>query len=84
MDARRDLAKSCMFKVLSLLQLELYPKLCIRTSLKSGSLGSHSLGQKRSGSIDFDHVLSDPPAKPCTNTRSAMATSSGSTRVVNP
>ena len=76
--------KSCTLRMLSSPQLELYPKLWILTSWKSGSCGSHSFGQYKDGSSDFVHVLFDPPPRPCTNTRSAMAGVSGSNSVLNP
>lgn len=83
-DPRSAFAKSCTLKMLSLPQLELYPKLCILTSWNRGSCGSHSFGQYSDGSLDFVHVLLDPPPRPCTNTRSATAGLSGSNKVFNP
>ena len=70
--------------MLSFSKPELYPKLCIRTSAKPASCGSHAWGQKRLGSNDFDHVLREPPPKPCTKIRSATTGSEGSFKVVNP
>ena len=48
-----------------------YPKLNVRTPSKSGSSGSHSLGQKDDASLLTHHVENDPPPRPWTNTRSA-------------
>jgi hypothetical protein len=83
-DPSNAFAKSWMLRVLSFPQLELYPKLCIRTSLNPSSCGSHFSGQKRDGSRDLVHVLREPPPKPWTNTRSATTGSGGSDRVFSP
>jgi hypothetical protein len=83
-DPNSAFAKSWILRVLSFPQLELYPKVCIRTSLNPSSCGSHFSGQKRDGSRDLVHELREPPPKPCTNTRSATTGSGGSDRVFNP
>lgn len=83
-DPRSAFAKSWTLRMLSSPQLELYPKLCIRTFWNLGSCGSHSFGQYRDGSLDFVQVLFDPPPRPCTNTRSAIAWLPGSNKVFNP
>ena len=64
-------------------QSALYPKECIRTCLKSGSRGSHSLGQKCIGSSDALHVFLEPPFNPWTNTKST-AGSEGLARRIKP
>lgn len=73
-----------MLRVLSLPQLELYPKLCMRTSLNPLSYGSHFLGQKRDGSKDLVYVLREPPPSLWTKTRSATTDSRGSKSVFSP
>ena len=73
-----------MLSVLSLSQLELYPKLWIHTSLNAASCGSHSRGQYSDGSPDFVQVLRDPPPRPCTKIRLATTEPEGSKSVFNP
>lgn len=70
---RSDFPNSCIvITPLSLVfpQSELYPKLCIRTFLNSGSLGSHSFGQKCSGFLVLLQVFLEPPRRPWTNIKS--------------
>jgi hypothetical protein len=83
-DPNSAFAKSWILRVLSFPTSELYPKVCILTSLNPSSCGSHFSGQKRDRFRDLVHVLREAPPKPWTNTRSANTGSGGSDRVVNP
>lgn len=85
MASRKVFAKSSMPSVLSrrFIHSELYPKLWIRTCLNSGSLGSHSLGQKLAGSGLALHVFREPPPSPWMNIKSTNG-SAGAERIFNP
>lgn len=73
-----------MLRMLSFSQFESHPKVCILTSLKSGSCGIHSFGQNNSRSSFLLHVLLDPPPSPWTKTTSARPSCDSEWTVVKP
>lgn len=83
---RRSLAKSDMLNKSLLCDMKwaLYPKVKMRTSLKPGSDGSHSLGQNNERSLLKDQDSRLDPPRPCTNIISAVRSSKGSWTIWRP